>query len=288
MVDHQHSADEGEAAEASAATLRPITLAITNDPDHGRTDPVRKVCTQLARAGLRITLGAFCVMEDDGSALARHCHAGETDALCQPAYRDLLLALRDDGHEIAFHGYSQVSNSREKFAEGLELFRDVFGEYPFTYIEHGGHPARHPPGMCKREALAVEGKMPGSSHYVWDLIQEKIRCAWVRQELIDDDLSPRNASELLCRDGGTVFFRRYRMHYLDRMLPALGSQGGVFIGYTHFGYTGYPRMAEYALERWTGWRPPALRRLRRMLDGHHVRTMTVREIVERAAREGEV
>ena len=85
-----------------------------------------------------------------------------------------------------------------------------------------------------------------------------------------------------------VFFRRYRMHYLDRMLPALGSQGGVFIGYTHFGYTGYPRMAEYALERWTGWRPPALRRLRRMLDGHHVRTMTVREIVERAAREGEV
>ncbi len=277
---HQRRTERASAGEAHAARPRPIALVITNDPDHCRADTVRQVCKQLGRVGITVTLAAFCTLEDDGSPLARHCHPGETDSLSQPAYRDLMLSLRDEGHEIAFHGYSQVSNTRERFIEGLERFRETFGEYPFTYVEHSGHPDRHPRGMCKREAVAVEGQMPGSPYYVWDLIQEKIRCAWVRQELVEEDLSPRNAGELLRKEGRTVLLRRYRMHYLDRMLPALGAQGGVFIGYTHFSSARYPAGPEYALEQWKGRRSPAVARLREIIADYGVQPMTVRRLVE--------
>jgi len=257
-----------------------FTLIITNDPDHGRIEDYARVFKELNRIGIKVTTSVFCTLEDDGSDLARHCFKGETHTLADAAYRDLMLELHERGHEIAFHGYSQVSNTREKFIEGLEIFKETFGHYPFTYVEHGGHPGKHPLSMCKRESLAMEGMNPESLYYAWDIIREKIGCVWAYHDLLDNDCSVKQVTDLFYQRDGVLFFRRWRLHYLDRMLKDLASQGSVFIGYTHFGYKGYPKKPMYCLENWTGpFLRTAIKRLERILERHNVTNLTVQEFV---------
>lgn len=258
-----------------------FTLVLTNDPDHGKIEDYARVFRELNRLGVKVTASVFCTIEDDGSDLARHCYRGETHTLADPAYRNLMLELHEQGHEIAFHGYSQVSNTRERFIEGLEIFKETFGHYPFTYVEHGGNPDKHPPGMCKRESLAVEGMNPGSPYYVWDIIQEKIRCVWARHDLLDGDYNVKQVHDLFYWHDGVLFFRRARLHYLDRMIRDLARQSGVFLGYTHFGYEGYPKEPQYRFENWTGPHLKiAIRGLERLLKRHDVTNLTVRELAQ--------
>ena len=143
-------------------------FVLTNDPDHGLLDDYRRIFRELGDRRILVTTAVFCVLKDDGSALARHCRQHETHCLADDAYRDFMLELRDHGHEIAFHGYSQASDTRDEFQRGLDIFRRTFGEYPRIYIEHGGHPRSHPPELCKRENLQVEGASPDSPHFVKD------------------------------------------------------------------------------------------------------------------------
>ena len=266
----------------------PFVFVLTNDPDHGTTTNYRRVFSELNRLGLKVTTAVFYTMENDGSRLAKHCFKGETHTLLDPEYRDLMLELREQGHEIAFHGYSQVSNTREKFIEGLERFKEIFGEYPFTYIEHGGHPRKHPLDMCKRESLAMEGKKPGSPYYVWDIIKSKIKCVWAYHSLINEH-SFKKVTEILYEQEGVFFFRRWPLHYLEIILKChqmrsvesiANSFINVFIGYTHFGYTGYPKRPIYCLENWNGpFLKNAIRRLEKILESHYVINLTIRELV---------
>ena len=262
-------------------------LVITNDPDHGRTDDYARVFGALSKIGLRVTTSVFCNVENDDSELARHCHRGDTHSLADSAYRDLMMELREQGHEIAFHGYSQVSNTRDKFIQGLETFKDIFGDYPFTYMEHGGNPLRHPPGMCKQESLALDGMNPESPYYVWDVIREKIGYVWAWHDLLDDDYGVKHAQDLFSHREGVTFFRRARLHYLDRMLNEVSRQGGVFLGYTHFGYNGYPKEPEFRFENWTGKNlQAALKGLEKILRRHQVTNLTLKELAERTLDRG--
>jgi hypothetical protein len=264
--------------------LSPIgafTLIITNDPDHGKTDDYVRIFSDLHRLGIKITTAVFCTMDDDGSDLARHCYRGETHTLADPAYRDLMLALHEQGHEIAFHGYSQVSNRREKFIEGLEIFKDTFGHYPFTYVEHGGNPKTHSSGMCKRETLAMEGMDPESNYYIWDIVKEKISCVWAWHDLLDDDYAVKQLGELFYQKDNIWFFRRSRLFYLDCMLKSLTRHGGIFIGYTHFGFTGYSKEPQYRLENWTGPHlKTAIGCLEQILKRHKIANLTIQELVQ--------
>jgi len=258
-----------------------FTLVLTNDPDHGKTRDYRRVFDALNRLRLKVTTAVFCTMEDDGSELAHHCHRGETHSLADRTYRDLMLELHEQGHEIAFHGYSQVSNTREKFIEGLEIFKETFGHYPFTYVEHGGNPTIHGLGMCKRESLAMEGLNPESPFYIWDIVKKKIGCVTTRMDLLDQDYRVKQIADLFYQRDGVLFFRRARMHYLDHMLWDLARQNGVFIGYTHFGYQGYSKEQKYRYENWTGqYLRGAIKGLEHVLKRHNVTNLTVQELAQ--------
>jgi len=257
-----------------------FTLVLTNDPDHGRTEDYARVFRELSRLGLKITTSVFCTMEDDGGDLGRHCYRGETHTLADPRYRELMLELQEQGHEIAFHGYSQVSNTRDKFMEGLEIFKETFGHYPFTYIEHGGNPNKHRLEMCKQETLAMEGFKRDSPYYVLDIIQKKISCVWAWHDLIDNDYQVKQMEDLFYRRNGVIFFRRARLHYLDTMVRDVAHQGGVFMGYTHFGYDGYPNEPRYRYENWTGEQLRlAVKGFERLLAHHEVTNLTVKELI---------
>ena len=257
-----------------------FTLLLTNDPDHGKAEDYIRVFTELNRLGLKVTTSVFCTMEDDGSDLARHCYRDETHTLADPRYTELMLELQEQGHEIAFHGYSQVSNTRDKFMEGLEIFKETFGHYPFTYIEHGGNPNKHRLEMCKQETLAMEGFKRDSPYYVLDIIQKKISCVWAWHDLIDNDYQVKQMEDLFYRRNGVLFFRRARLHYLYTMVKDVAHQGGVFMGYTHFGYDGYPNEPRYRYENWTGEQLRlAVKGFERLLAHHEVTNLTVKELI---------
>jgi len=274
-----------------SANRIPFVFVFINDPDHGTVRNHRKVFHELKHLGLKVTTAVFYTIEDDETGLAKHCFKGETHTLSDPEYRDLMLELREYGHEIAFHEYSQVSNTREKFIEGLERFKDIFGEYPFTYIEHGGHPSKHPLNMCKKESLALEGKNPKSPYYIWDVIQNNIKCVWAYHSILDE-LNFKKFSEILYEHEGVFFFKRWRL--LDIILGGhqcsatseADALSNVFIGYTHFGYRGYPKRPVYVLENWNGpFLKHAIRRLEKILEFHNVINLTMKDLVCMQTRE---
>ncbi|MRR24517.1 hypothetical protein EG830_16210 [bacterium] len=45
--------------------------------------------------------------------------------------------LQDNGYEIAYHGPTMVSSTRDDTIRALDVFRDVLGRYPRAYASHG-------------------------------------------------------------------------------------------------------------------------------------------------------
>ena len=147
---------------------------LVNDPDHSDFNRTKMVFSMLNEYKIKITSAVFCTMEKDDTELSKHCYKGETEALDNPEYAEFMLKQRELGHEIAFHGYSQISNKRSDFQKGLDIYRNVFGELPFTYVEHGGIPIHHKPEQCKKERLDWFGSVEDSDYFVKDLIQKNI------------------------------------------------------------------------------------------------------------------
>ena len=214
-------------------------FVLTNDPDHGKTEDYRRILKLLAKKGIYVTTAVFCTLKDDGSLLGRHCYKGETHTLEDREYRKLMLKARDWGHEIAFHGYSQVSDTRDEFLRGLEIFKKVFGGYPKIYIEHGGHPKKHPIGLVKKENLALEGTKKGSRYYVEDVIKEVFELVWTHEYLLDDLNHPLNINDIFVEKDGIIYFKRWRMYHVWNFYEKVTDSLNTIIGYTHFGYKGY-------------------------------------------------
>ena len=269
-------------------------LIITNDPDHGITKDYIPIFKELSNLDIKVTTAVFADVEKredfpgKSRTLASHCYPGETNSLSDPHYRDLMLEIKDLGHEIAYHGYSQVNNTAEYFARGIEIYEDIFGEKPFTYMEHGGNPFKsHPPEMCKKETLDVLGKKKGSKYYVWDLIKESFGITWAHHELLDDDYDFVDTDKMFYMEGDNLMFRRHRMYYLETILDAHGKdlseeERKLFIGYTHFGYKGYSSLPHGTLESWCGSSlPRAISKLEAIKKEYNPKSYTLREYVEK-------
>ena len=214
-------------------------FVLTNDPDHGVTEHYRTVFRELTKRDIFVTTAVFCTVKDDGSALARHCYGGETDHLSLPDYRDLMLELADLGHEIAFHGYSQVNDTRDELQKGLEMFHATFGRYPAVYIEHGGGPATHSMELCKRETLAVQGADRESEYYVKDVVRDVFDLVWTRDYLLEQVNTPLDVADTFHSEDGILYFKREPMAQVEPLFGQLSGRGQAIVGYTHFGYRGY-------------------------------------------------
>jgi len=224
-------------------------LVLTTDPDHGKTEHYRKVFTQFNKLGLKWTIAVFNHIENDNSQLAKHCYKGETNSLEDKKYREFILGLKSQRHEIAWHGYSQISNSRDKFIKGLEEFKEIFDHYPFTYIEHGGHPQTHNLGIVKKETLAMNGKNDKSKFYIEDIIKERIGVTWTREYLLDNYFSFLPLEQVFEEKNGITFLKRQRMWFLEGIIKKHKKENkkptGVFIGYTHIGYKVYGSLVNF-------------------------------------------
>ncbi len=257
-------------------------MVFTNDPDHGRTEDYRRIFSALDRIGLKITTAVCCTMKDDDSALAQHCYKGETHTLEDPEYRELMQEVKANGHEIAYHGYSQVSDTREEFLCGIEILTETFGEAPKTFIKHGGHFGHHKPGVVKKEDLSYEGGIPGSPYYVADIVESRFRWVWELHHLFDPqtgtpDPKIRSDRDIVYPRAKNFGFWRHRLGHLnwpDPTLPdKLSESDGVYMAYTHFGYEW---CREATLEHWMGDDlDRTVETLAEIIETHDVKTQTV-------------
>jgi hypothetical protein len=216
-------------------------FALTNDPDHGKTEDYRKILKELAKNSIFVTTAVFCKIKEDESLLSKHCHKGDTDTLDIKEYRELMLEAKDLGHEIAFHGYSQVSDTRDEFQKGLEIFNDIFGEYPKVYFEHGGHPKSHNKEMIKKENLAMYGSDTSSEYYIRDIVKNVFNVVWTHDYLRDELKEPLPLDNIFDPKDGLLYLNRWRMFDFIDIRDAIDHQKNTIVGYTHFGYRGYKR-----------------------------------------------
>ena len=128
--------------------------------------------------------------------------------------------------------------------KGIEIYKDIFGEYPYTYVEHGGISGRHPEGMVKKESLSSRGSDIESNYYIKDIVESVFKCVWERKGGLFDESGPdwtvKNVDDVLSFENGVARIRRHRMKNLDYQyyLNLLSENEGIFMGYTHFGYRG--------------------------------------------------
>ena len=238
------------------------TIILVNDCDHMSMDRAKSVFSCFNNYNIPFTNAIFNELETydeypkKQKSLAKHCRPIETCSIVDKdgeEYIDLLKRQIYLGNEIAYHGNSQISNSRNDFLKGIENINNSLGIKMATYIEHGGNPKSHPVEGCKKETLAMLGSKEDSDYYVFDLISENFKQAWCYFDLIDlnkqDDF---NKNYIFKKNEKITLFKRARAFDIPRVLKFLNKEDDVCVFYTHFGDDGYPNGT--LMESWSNQR----------------------------------
>ena len=243
------------------------TFVLTSDCDHLLGDEHIYLLRNFADNGIFITTAVFNSVVEDKSWLGRHCNPIDTEGwLDNDRYKKGLIEAKAMGHEIAFHGASQISNTREDFMRGLDNYKQTFGDYPFTYIEHGPNPKTHNGFEYKKELLAAK-KESSDKYYVDDIVKDVFNLCWTQEHLVSGLNTPPTQGGWFAKSDKITFVKRCRMSdfpiFLEKMKNSKDRVNS-FIGYTHFGYAGFygPKRLVYLrwfrkfsrnrFEHWTG------------------------------------
>jgi hypothetical protein len=104
---------------------------VLDDTDVATVQNVAPVYALLERLGMRATKTVWTMACSEGS---RNFSSSQT--LEDPEYRAFVVELQRRGFEIASHGATMESSTRERTAAGLERFRTVLGAYPRVHANH--------------------------------------------------------------------------------------------------------------------------------------------------------
>ena len=179
-----------------------------------------------------------------------------------PAHLAWLLSLKERGFEMGWHGASPGTSVREQTVEGLDRFRQFFGDQPITISQHYACIERYPTWGDERLSFpphrfvynlltrwrnhnAFHGHVPGHRHYWGDLCRERIRyvrnfafadintlkaCPYMPYH--DPDRPDVNLWYASAEGRLAVSFNRTLSEENQDRLEA---EGGACIMYTHFG-----------------------------------------------------
>ena len=241
------------------------TIILVNDTDHLDCSSACAIFGMLNAWDIPFTHATFYTLESEDeypnhpNSLARHCFKNETASLTdlnKEKYISLLNHQIQLGNEIAYHGYSQISNTRDKFLKGVSEIYKTLIKPMVTYIEHGGTPYFHPIEGCKKETLEVSGSNKDSEYYVEDLIRANFNQSWCYFDLVNplnnmniDDLEKSLIEDTFYSNENLNFMKRYRAKDVVSLIESGKTKNkNVLIAYTHFGYKGYPQGTP--LESW--------------------------------------
>ncbi len=108
-----------------------FAFTIIDDTDVVTVENVRPVYRLLEQLGMRITKTVWAVGCPEGSK-----NFSRSQTLEDAEYRDFVVDLQRGGFEIAFHGATMESSTRERTVVALEHFRTTFGAYPRVHANH--------------------------------------------------------------------------------------------------------------------------------------------------------
>jgi hypothetical protein len=110
---------------------RDFAFTIFDDPDLDTFENVSTIYPFLGDLGLRTTKAVWPIK---GSGTPK-----KGGATCEDEpYLKCVLALKEDGFEIALHNVTYHTSTREETGNGLERFYRIFGHYPYSMANHTG------------------------------------------------------------------------------------------------------------------------------------------------------
>jgi hypothetical protein len=111
-----------------------FAFTIIDDTDVATVANVAPMYRLLERLGMRTTKTVWPVGCPEGSA-----DFSSSETMEDPAYKAFVVDLQRRGFEIASHGATMESSTRERTLRGLEEMRDTFGEYPSVHANHANN-----------------------------------------------------------------------------------------------------------------------------------------------------
>lgn len=163
-----------------------FAFTILDDTDDATVENVQPVYDLLTELGFRTTKTAWPLDCPEGSRLYL---AGET--LADAEYLALVRDLVAKGFEVAYHGATMESSTRDRTERGLRAFSSLLGVTPKIYCNHGQNlenvywgaaryraaPIRIPIALVERLLGRPQyfGHVPGSPYFWGDLCQAQFR-----------------------------------------------------------------------------------------------------------------
>jgi hypothetical protein len=229
-----------------------FAFTILDDCDNATAENSGPFYELLSELGMRTTRTVWMLDSDDV-----HPYWKRSRTVQDERFRAHALDLQTRGFEIASHGASMMSSTRDRTAAALEAFSRTFGHFPRVHANHGYNRenlywlgARFNSRLLARlyawravsNGLASEGHVPGSPYFWGDLCQKHVD--YVRGFTYPVlNLSP--LTSLLYRDPTTPFVNfwfsashAYGVDEFNALLSAerqdgLERDGGVSIVTTH-------------------------------------------------------
>jgi hypothetical protein len=110
---------------------RRFAFTIMDDTDVATLANVGPVYRLLDELGFRTTKTVWPVACPEGSL-----NFSTSETLEDAPYLDFVLELKSRGFEIAYHGATMESSTRDRTARALDRFRELFGGPPRVYANH--------------------------------------------------------------------------------------------------------------------------------------------------------
>ena len=167
---------------------RRFAFTIMDDTDVGTVENLAPIYGLFESLGMRVTKTVWPMDCPEGSK-----NFSSSQTLADVEYRDFVVDLQRRGFEIASHGATMESSTRERTVAGLERMREVFGSYPRVHANHSHNRDNIYWGAGRVDAPLVkpiyrrwngrpdgyyQGHVQGSAYWWGDLCQRHI--AFVR------------------------------------------------------------------------------------------------------------
>lgn len=288
-----------------------FAFTIFDDPDLDTVETTTTIYSFLADIGLRTTKAVWPVR---GSSTPKVGGATCEDEL----YLQRILDLHKQGFEVALHNVTYHTSIRDETARGIEIFRQLFGQYPSSMANHTGclesiyWGSERLSGLCRliydvinmrrigERNESFQGHVERSPLFWGDICQEKIK--YVRNFVFGDINTLRASPVMPYHDPARPFVNywfasseganvdSFNTTLSENNLDRLAYEGGACIMYTHFAYrflengkiNGRFRKLMERLSKMNGWFVPVSTLLDYILltRGHHVITPNERKALE--------
>lgn len=287
-----------------------FAFTIFDDPDLDTVETTTTMYSFLAGIGLRTTKAVWPVR---GTSTPKFGGATCGDA----PYLQRILDLHRQGFEVALHNVAYHTSMREETARGIEIFNQLFGQYPSSMANHSGclesiyWGSERLSGVYRLiyKALNVrrlgenerfQGHIEGSPFFWGDICQEKIK--YVRNFVYRDINTLKACPVMPYHDPARPFANywfasseganvdSFNATVSEENQDRLAREGGACIMYTHFAsrFLENGRMNERfkilmeRLSKMNGWFVPVNTLLDYVLRtrGHYVITQRERSALE--------